>query len=108
MTKERRKIEKHAYDIVERSVYCRVDDLINDYSILEEKFDQYGDLYDEYEEPKEVMEYWAVDGWLANKLIDKGEIIYKSFFMNIWARTTSGQAIYIDGVMEEIAEEDLI
>eukprot|EP00919_Chromeraceae_sp_WS-2016_P055234 GHVR01131228.1.p1 GENE.GHVR01131228.1~~GHVR01131228.1.p1 ORF type:complete len:126 (+),score=15.80 GHVR01131228.1:960-1337(+) len=59
--------------------------------------------YDEY---IEALEHWLVSDWLADKLESKGEMILKDFMgLTIWGRTTSGQAIYCDGVMQEIAEE---
>lgn len=66
-------------------------------------------LCDEYDiEPYslEVYEHWIVSDWLADKLIEKGERVYKDFAgMTIWARTTTGQAIYCDHVIEQITEE---
>lgn len=66
-------------------------------------------LCDEYDiEPygREVYEHWIVSDWLADKLIEKGEKVDKDFAgLIIWARTTTGQAIYCDGVIEQITEE---
>jgi hypothetical protein len=54
----------------------------------------------------EVYEHWAVTDWLADKLIDHGEKVDKDFAgLCVWARTTTGQAIYADGVIEAITEE---
>lgn len=51
----------------------------------------------------EAYEHWIVSDWLADKLEAKGEMIVRDFLgLTIWGRTTSGQAIYIDGVIEEI------
>ena len=55
---------------------------------------------------REVYEHWIVSDWLADKLIEKGEKVDKNFAgMTIWARTTTGQAIYCDHVIEQITEE---
>ena len=44
--------------------------------------------------------------WFANKLIEQGEKVDKDFAgMCIWARTTSGQGIASDSVIERIAAE---
>ena len=54
----------------------------------------------------EVYEHWAVSEWLADKLEAKGERIDRDFAgMTVWARTTTGQAISIDAVSEQITEE---
>lgn len=55
---------------------------------------------------REVFEHWAVTDWLADKLIAQGEKVDKDFAgMCVWARTTTGQAIHADGVIERIAAE---
>lgn len=55
---------------------------------------------------REVFEHWAVTEWLGRKLEAKGEKVDFDFAgMVVWARTTTGQAIAIDGVVEEIAKE---
>lgn len=53
----------------------------------------------------EVYEHWAVTTWLAEKLIEQGERVDTDFAgLNVWARTTTGQAIYADVVIERITE----
>jgi len=53
---------------------------------------------------REVFEHWIVSDWLADKLEAEGEKVDKDFAgLCVWARTTTGQAIYADGVMERIA-----
>lgn len=54
----------------------------------------------------EVYEHWAVSSWLADKLEAKGERVDRDFAdLSIWARTTTGQAIYMDNVIQEIVSE---
>lgn len=53
---------------------------------------------------REVYEHWAVSQWLAEKLIDAGERVDTDFAgLNVWARTTTGQSISMDDVIERIA-----
>jgi hypothetical protein len=53
----------------------------------------------------EVFEHWAVSGWLADSLEAVGEKVDKDFAgMCVWARTTTGQAIYIDPCFAKIIE----
>lgn len=54
----------------------------------------------------EVYEHWAVSSWLAEKLAAKGERVDTDFAgLNIWARTTTGQAIHADAVIGAIVTE---
>lgn len=51
----------------------------------------------------EVYEHWIVSDWLADELAACGEKVDKDFDgMTVWARTTTGQAIYMDAVIERI------
>lgn len=52
---------------------------------------------------REVYEHWIVSDWLADKLEAKGEKVDRDFAgLTVWARTTTGQSIAIDGVIEDI------
>ena len=52
---------------------------------------------------RDVFEHWAVSSWLAEKLIEQGEKVDTDFAgLNVWARTTTGQGISCDGVIERI------
>jgi hypothetical protein len=54
----------------------------------------------------EVLEHWLVSDWLADKLIAKGETVVKDYMgLTIWGRTTSGQAISLDYVIQQIYQE---
>src|SRR5258705_314244 len=51
----------------------------------------------------EVYEHWAVSPWLASKLAAQGEKVNMDFAnLNVWARTTTGQQISGDGVIQRI------
>lgn len=54
----------------------------------------------------EAYEHWIVSNWLAAKLEAKGEMIGRDICgLTIWGRTTTGQAISMDGVIQEIYKE---
>lgn len=54
----------------------------------------------------EVYEHWAVSTWFAEKLQAAGERVDTDFAgLNVWARTTTGQAIHADAVVERITRE---
>lgn len=57
------------------------------------------------DEPTEVYEHWAVTKWFADKLREHGETVGDLFDFHVWGRTTTGQAIYMDGIIRDIAEE---
>lgn len=55
---------------------------------------------------REVFEHWIVSDWLADKLAEKGEKVDKDFAsMTVWARTTTGQGIASDSVIEAIVAD---
>lgn len=55
---------------------------------------------------REVFEHWAVTPWLADQLEAHGEKVDKDFAdLCVWARTTTGQSIDMDSVVEKIAVE---
>lgn len=53
----------------------------------------------------EALEHWIVSDWIADKLKEHGEIVGELFGLTIWGRCCSGQAILLDSVWCEIAEE---
>ncbi len=52
----------------------------------------------------EVYEYWIISDWLASKLEQEwGEVVVRDYHgLTIWGRTTTGQAISMDAVMQQI------
>lgn len=54
----------------------------------------------------EVYEHWIVSDWLADKLAQNGEKVDKDFAgLTVWARTTTGQAIAMDSVIQKIVAD---
>ena len=56
-------------------------------------------------EYSEIMEWWLVTPYMADMLREKGEVILSDYDCCWWGRQTSGQALYMDGVIQEIAEQ---
>lgn len=55
---------------------------------------------------REVFEHWLVSDWLGRKLEAHGERVDFDFQgLTIWARTTTGQDIAQDYVIEQIVDE---
>lgn len=85
--------KENAGDSITAAAYDKLD---------EEEQENY---FDEPED-QEVLEWWLVDRYLADRLFEKGEpVIRTDYIGNWWGRTCSGQAITMDHVIEEIAKE---
>lgn len=55
---------------------------------------------------RDVYEHWIVNDWLADRLAEKGEKVDKDFAgITVWARTTTGQLIAADSVIEAICAD---
>lgn len=55
---------------------------------------------------REVFEHWIVSDWLADQLAKRGEKVDKDFCgLTVWARTTTGQGIANDYVIDDILRE---
>ena len=52
----------------------------------------------------EVIEWWLVSDWLAERLVAEGEIVLSEYGCSWWGRTTSGQALYMDAVIKRICD----
>ena len=61
----------------------------------------------EYLDPftDEILEWWLIDSWLAERLRQEGEVVIEEYGCYWWGRSTSGQAIYLDSVIQKIVEE---
>ena len=56
-------------------------------------------------DPVEVFEWWIVSSFMGRKLLEKEELIIKSGTLTIWGRTTTGQHMQLDSVIEDIYDE---
>lgn len=53
----------------------------------------------------EPLEYWVVTKWMARKLKAQGGFVFEISNLTIWGRETSGQAIRLDCIIQQIADE---
>lgn len=116
MTKESIDKQKQAERLVEQhvleSINLTIEKELNENPELLYKAENYQkvkdelneDLETEDEEP-EIFEFWSVSDWLYDKLREKGEIVFECLDFYVWGRRTTGQALYLDDVIQEIAEE---
>lgn len=84
------------------------DNIENAYPELSE-YEDYG--YESEEEfemdmmPKEIFEWWLVTEYFGNKLREKGIPVLENDYGFWWGRTTTGQAISLDGEIKEIYKD---
>lgn len=75
----------------------------------ESEFDEWRDAAEALgiDEPitHEAYEHWIVSDWFADKLKKHGEITGEFFNLTLWGRCGTGQSIYMDCVIAEIAAE---
>ena len=50
-------------------------------------------------------EHWLVSEWLGRELSKRNEIVGNLFGFTIWGRSTTGQAVHLDEVIQEIHTE---
>ena len=87
-----------------------VNDLIldNQNLVIEELMkhdDSIWDSLQNFDEDTDVLEWWLVTPYMAELLKEKGEVIFADYDCYWWGRTTTGQALYMDWVIQEIARQ---
>jgi len=90
-------------NMIEREVYCLGNEFQELYSKANECwFENVANLYDEDEEPQEIMQWFVVSEYLAEKLESIGEPILSTDSHKLWGRTCYGQSLELDGTFQEI------
>jgi hypothetical protein len=79
------------------------DDSKEDEEITQEEFIR-DYRYNGYDQ-KEIMEWYLVSDWLLYKLKSKNEAFINNDYGEYWGRCCTGQSIYLDFVIQEIAYE---
>ena len=96
-------INKQAKSIVKNLVGSNISVLVRD--LNEDAIDNVKcDSGDAFEN---VCEWWFVDQSLGERLEDKGEVAFRYGLEWMWGRQTSGQAVYMDSVIEKIAADSV-
>jgi len=93
--------------LVDNHVYHNVSYLVQELSQQQKYMDELIEVQVNYSNrqdghPDEALEQWLVSDWLGNRLREEGEMVIEFMGLTIWGRTTSGQAICIDSVIEDI------
>lgn len=94
---------------VENNVLLNVDNIVrfvleNDVEAMQDMLE--AQTYNEDGEGTEVLQYLVVTDWLATQLEAKGEVVVSGFRgLTVWGRSTFGQSVAMDTVIEEIYNE---
>ena len=95
-----------AENLVKTEVLCALPSILLDHLIslddFQESMTSYDDENDEYSEP---LEFWFVSSWLGEKLKSRLGFVYDLGTCYVWGRETSGQVIYLDGIIQDIAHK---
>jgi len=70
--------------------------------------DEYREIAEDFgldPEYDDVYEHWLCTERFASELESRGELVFGFCGMTIWARTTTGQSISLDGVIRQIVRE---
>jgi hypothetical protein len=102
--------EEERERLVKREVLCNASCLVQDLMGQEKYWEDLAELFGQEDEDgnvPEVFEYWIITPWLGEKLKAHGELVTKFLDLTIWGRQTTGQRIYIDGVIGDITKKIL-
>ncbi|MGL5942356.1 MAG: hypothetical protein ACRC2S_18670 [Waterburya sp.] len=98
---------KYYFGVRNKDAVWRIDPIHNDEeTAIYEWFEIYrGGSLDDYRQ--EIFEHWIVNSWLGKKLQKQGETVVKDVLGidYIWGRTTTGQAIWCDYIIQTIYNE---
>lgn len=94
------------YDIVHEFYHEALDAIeVDDCDSFTEWLESRGEDVIDYD--AEIYEYWFVSEWIADRLIEHGELVIKDFlgYYDVWGRQTTGQEILLDPVIEKIRQQ---
>ncbi len=101
-------IEGFYYDDIENQ-YLTDEEIIkyylDDIELNEDSKEITSDILDEYkyENPKEIYEWYLVSHWFLDRLEEINEPIINNDYGEYWGRCCTGQAIYLDYNIQELA-----
>lgn len=96
--------EKQIIDCDNYENFCMTDEMIKEHHNVETE-EEIQEIRDNAEDIQEVFEHWVCSNWLIEKLKEQGEPILETDFETWWGRTCTGQSIYLDHNIQELAYE---
>ena len=91
-----------AQQIVDREILYEQGYVINELLRVNESL---WDRISNTEKYDEVFEWWLVTPYIAELLKGNGEVILADYDCYWWGRTTAGQALWMDYVIQKIAQQ---
>lgn len=55
---------------------------------------------------QEVLQWWTCTSWIAEKLIEKGEVVMDNNYGTWWGRSECGGEVYMDTVIRQICSSE--
>jgi hypothetical protein len=81
-------------------VKCQID-----FSVLDSETGECEACFEANQMPHEIFEWWLVSPWLGKKLLLEGDPVIDNGYGVWWGRTTTGQAISLDYIIEKIYDD---
>ena len=95
-------MDKEVISIEDYSNFYKSDKTIKaDYDVKTEEEIQ--EIRDNGEDMQEVYEHWLCSNWFISKMKEQDEPILETDFETWWGRTCTGQSIYLDYNIQELA-----
>ena len=85
------------------NLYKSDETIKSDYDVKTEEEIQ--EIRDNGEDMQEVFEHWLCSDWLIDRLKEQDEPILETDLETWWGRTCTGQSIYLDYNIQELAYE---
>ena len=97
-------MEKEVISIEDYINFYKSDETIkSEYDVKTEEEIQ--EIRDNGEDTQEVFEHWLCSDWFINQMKNQNEPILEADIETWWGRTCTGQAIYLDHNIQELAYE---
>lgn len=77
----------------------------NNVTFLDSETAECEDCFEINQMPQEIFEWWLVAPWFGKKLLMVGEPVIDNGYGMWWGRTTTGQAISMDYVIQQIYDD---
>ncbi len=77
----------------------------NSFGCLDSETGECPQCFEENQVPQEIFEWWLVSKWLGMKLLMNGEPIIDNGYGIWWGRCTTGQAISMDYIIQQIYDD---
>ena len=95
-------MDKEVISIEDYINFYKSDETIkSDYDVKTEE--EIEEIRDNGEDTQEVYEHWLCSNWFISKMKEQDEPILETDFETWWGRTCTGQSIYLDYNIQELA-----